>query len=65
MVKKLTEEQLQELSMKVLASYIKKATNEMGKIANKDPANRTFKDTDKYFDRSKGVDKAKDKIGTP
>lgn len=60
-LKRLTEEELDELN-KVLVSYIKKAAGEMKKIANKDPMNTTFKDTDTYFKREKGVEKAKEKL---
>lgn len=53
---------LTELSDTSLANYSSKAKKEMKSIEKKKPEKTTFKDTDKYFKRKKGLEKVKSKL---
>lgn len=55
-------EQVDELSIAVIKPYLISAKNIMKKIANKDPANITFKDTDTFLKRKAGVERATSKM---
>jgi hypothetical protein len=64
LVKKMTEdEQLDELSGRILAAYVKKAASEVQKLKNiKDPMNRKASDMVNIDKREAGIEKAKNKL---